>query len=134
MAQLAYQRFTITVPDNMARQIDQVCALEGRNRSELFREAVRLYFAGGALAGASAIGNLGTNDLSKSLAGADSENEIENILSSKIKESEKLLKSKLETHFKNFSINLSTNLNKIIKTNMEEFKKKIDTALADFIA
>lgn len=68
------------------------------------------------------------------LAGADSENEIENILSSKIKESEKLLKSKLETHFKNFSINLSTNLNKIIKTNMEEFKKKIDTALADFIA
>lgn len=52
MTQLAYQRFTITVPDNMARQIDQVCAVEGRNRSELFREAVRLYFASGALAGA----------------------------------------------------------------------------------
>jgi hypothetical protein len=99
--------------------------LLGRNAPEI---------AGGALAGASAVSNLGTNDSSKSLAGADSENEIENILSSKIKESEKLLKSKLETHFKNFSINLSTNLNKIIKTNMEEFKKKIDTALADFIA
>ena len=55
MAQLAYQRFTITVPDNMARQIDQVCAVEGRNRSELFREAVRLYFASGALAGAAPI-------------------------------------------------------------------------------
>jgi hypothetical protein len=104
----------------------------GSGLKSLSRNAPQI--AGGALAGASTIGNLGIDALGKSLADADSESEIENILSSKIKESEKLLKSKLETHFKNFSINLSTNLNKIIKTNMEEFKKKIDTALADFIA
>ena len=30
----------------MAAQIEQVCKLEGRNRSEFFREAVRTYFAG----------------------------------------------------------------------------------------
>jgi len=47
MAQLAYHRFTITVPDNMAEQIEQVCTKEGRNRSELFREAFRLYFSSG---------------------------------------------------------------------------------------
>jgi len=47
MTQLAYHRFTITVPDNMAEQIEQVCTQEGRNRSELFREAFRLYFSSG---------------------------------------------------------------------------------------
>jgi len=45
MAQLAYHRFTITVPDNMVKQIEQVCHKEGRNRSELFREAFRLYLS-----------------------------------------------------------------------------------------
>lgn len=42
----AYQRFAITIPGGMAAQIEQVCKLEGRNRSEFFREAVRAYFAG----------------------------------------------------------------------------------------
>ena len=50
MTQLAYQRFTITVPDNMAKQIEQVCNQEGRNRSELFREAFRLYLTSGPAA------------------------------------------------------------------------------------
>ncbi len=43
MSQTSYQRFTITVPDSMASQIEQVCRGEGRNRSELFREAFRVY-------------------------------------------------------------------------------------------
>ena len=43
MSQTSYQRFTITVPDSMASQIEQVCRDEGRNRSELFREAFRVY-------------------------------------------------------------------------------------------
>ena len=43
MTQTSYQRFTITVPDSMASQIEQVCSNEGRNRSELFREAFRVY-------------------------------------------------------------------------------------------
>ena len=43
MSQTIYQRFTITVPDSMASQIEQVCRDEGRNRSELFREAFRVY-------------------------------------------------------------------------------------------
>jgi Arc/MetJ-type ribon-helix-helix transcriptional regulator len=43
MSQTNYQRFTITVPDSMASQIEQVCRDEGRNRSELFREAFRVY-------------------------------------------------------------------------------------------
>ena len=70
MAQIAYQRFTITVPDNMARQIDQVCAVEGRNRSELFREAVRLYFAGGALAGTAPMRSLSNTRQSPEAEGA----------------------------------------------------------------
>jgi hypothetical protein len=43
MAQLATHRYTITVPDNLAKLIEKVCAEEGRNRSELFREAFRVY-------------------------------------------------------------------------------------------
>ena len=43
MSQTSYQRFTINVPDSMASQIEQVCRDEGRNRSELFREAFRVY-------------------------------------------------------------------------------------------
>ena len=46
MTTQAYQRFAITIPGGMAAQIEQVCKLEGRNRSEFFREAVRAYFAG----------------------------------------------------------------------------------------
>jgi hypothetical protein len=45
MANSPYQRFAITVPDRMATQIDSICEAEGRNRSEFFREAVRVYFA-----------------------------------------------------------------------------------------
>jgi hypothetical protein len=43
MGQSTYQRFTVTVPDSMAAQIEQRCLDEGRNRSELFREAFRVY-------------------------------------------------------------------------------------------
>lgn len=38
-----YQRLSITIPDGMATQIDKACKIEGRNRSEFFREAVRHY-------------------------------------------------------------------------------------------
>lgn len=45
MATTPYQRFAITMPKRLADQIDSACEAEGRNRSEFFREAVRLYFA-----------------------------------------------------------------------------------------
>ena len=45
MASTPYQRFAITVPERLATQIEHACELEGRNRSEFFREAVRFYFA-----------------------------------------------------------------------------------------
>lgn len=45
MTTQAYHRFAITIPESMAAQIEQVCKLEGRNRSEFFREAVRAYFS-----------------------------------------------------------------------------------------
>ena len=45
MANPLYHRFAITVPERMAAQIDSICELEGRNRSEFFREAVRVYLA-----------------------------------------------------------------------------------------
>jgi metal-responsive CopG/Arc/MetJ family transcriptional regulator len=35
--------FTISFPENLARQVDQVARLESRNISELFREAFRFY-------------------------------------------------------------------------------------------
>ena len=45
MANTPYHRFAITVPERLAAQIEQACEIEGRNRSEFFREAVRVYFA-----------------------------------------------------------------------------------------
>ena len=45
MANAPYQRFAITVPERLAVQIEHACEIEGRNRSEFFREAVRVYFA-----------------------------------------------------------------------------------------
>lgn len=45
MAHSHYHRFAITVPERMAVQIDAICETEGRNRSEFFREAVRIYLA-----------------------------------------------------------------------------------------
>ena len=45
MANIPYQRFAITVPERLASQIEHACQAEGRNRSEFFREAVRVYFA-----------------------------------------------------------------------------------------
>lgn len=45
MANTPYQRFAITIPERLAAQIEHACETEGRNRSEFFREAVRVYFA-----------------------------------------------------------------------------------------
>ena len=45
MASTPYQRFAITVPERLASQIAHICEAEGRNRSEFFREAVRVYLA-----------------------------------------------------------------------------------------
>jgi len=45
MANTPYHRFAITVPERLAAQIEHACETEGRNRSEFFREAVRVYFA-----------------------------------------------------------------------------------------
>lgn len=47
MTTLTHHRYTITVPDNMAKLVEKVCAQEGRNRSELFREAFRVYMSTG---------------------------------------------------------------------------------------
>lgn len=38
-----HQRVAISIPVAMATQIEEVCKVEGRNRSEFFREAVRFY-------------------------------------------------------------------------------------------
>ena len=43
MQTTAYQRFAISMPAGMATQVDEACRVEGRNRSEFFREAVRHY-------------------------------------------------------------------------------------------
>lgn len=45
MTNTPYQRFAINVPERLASEIDHACEVEGRNRSEFFREAVRFYFA-----------------------------------------------------------------------------------------
>ncbi len=52
MTQPHYQRFAISIPAAMASQIEQACILEGRNRSEFFREAARHYM--GTVRGGSA--------------------------------------------------------------------------------
>ncbi len=43
MQNTAYHRFAISMPAGMAIQVDEACRVEGRNRSEFFREAVRHY-------------------------------------------------------------------------------------------
>jgi hypothetical protein len=56
-----YQRFAISIPAPMATQIEEVCKVEGRNRSEFFREAVRFYMNAGRTPQPSRLG-LPTNE------------------------------------------------------------------------
>ncbi len=42
-----YQRFAISIPAQLATQIEAVCKVDGRKRSEFFREAVRFYMNAG---------------------------------------------------------------------------------------
>jgi Arc/MetJ-type ribon-helix-helix transcriptional regulator len=39
-----YKALSVTVPPQMERQLEQLCRLESRSRSEVIREALRLYF------------------------------------------------------------------------------------------
>ena len=39
------QRFFVSMPIGLATQVDEACRVEGRNRSEFLREAVRYYIA-----------------------------------------------------------------------------------------
>jgi Arc/MetJ-type ribon-helix-helix transcriptional regulator len=45
VARSLFQRFTITVPERMAAQIESICETERQNHSEFFREVVRVYLA-----------------------------------------------------------------------------------------
>ncbi len=38
-------RFNILLPDALNRQLDQIAAQQGTTKSEIFRRALRLYFA-----------------------------------------------------------------------------------------
>jgi len=39
------REFTISLPEDLAQKVDQLAQQESRNTSELFREALRTYFA-----------------------------------------------------------------------------------------
>jgi predicted transcriptional regulator len=43
---MARQTFNISLPDEMARQVDRATKRENRSRSELVREALRVYLRG----------------------------------------------------------------------------------------
>jgi Arc/MetJ-type ribon-helix-helix transcriptional regulator len=45
-----YKALSVTVPPQMERQLAQLCRLESRSRSEVVREALRLYFGARATA------------------------------------------------------------------------------------
>ena len=54
MTQPTIHRYTITMPESLAKLVEEVCIEEGRNRSELFREAFRYYLnrsGGGRMSG-----------------------------------------------------------------------------------
>jgi len=40
-----YKAFSVTVPPQIDRQLDELCVRESRSRSEVVREALRLYFS-----------------------------------------------------------------------------------------
>jgi Arc/MetJ-type ribon-helix-helix transcriptional regulator len=40
-----YKAFSVTVPAQIERQLEQLCEMESRSRSEVVREALRLYFS-----------------------------------------------------------------------------------------
>ena len=46
-----YKAFSVTVPPQIERQLEQLCARESRSRSEVVREALRLYFSARAAGG-----------------------------------------------------------------------------------
>lgn len=37
------KKILVSVPDNLLREVDEIVALESRNRSEFIRESMRLY-------------------------------------------------------------------------------------------
>jgi Arc/MetJ-type ribon-helix-helix transcriptional regulator len=41
----SYRAFSVTVPPQIDRQLDELCERESRSRSEVVREALRLYFS-----------------------------------------------------------------------------------------
>ena len=48
-----YKAFSVTVPPQIERQLEQLCTTESRSRSEVVREALRLYFSTRLAAGPS---------------------------------------------------------------------------------
>ena len=46
-----YKAFSVTVPPQIDRQLDELCERESRSRSEVVREALRLYFSARARGG-----------------------------------------------------------------------------------
>jgi CopG family transcriptional regulator/antitoxin EndoAI len=46
MSKLIRRTITISLPRKMARQVEQFRRVENRTRSELIREALRVYFSG----------------------------------------------------------------------------------------
>lgn len=50
-----YKAFSITVPPQIDRELEQLCERESRSRSEVVREALRLYFSARAGRAAPAI-------------------------------------------------------------------------------
>jgi Arc/MetJ-type ribon-helix-helix transcriptional regulator len=51
MATERYKAFSVTVPPQIERQLEQLCEREARSRSEVVREALRLYFSTRSAAG-----------------------------------------------------------------------------------
>jgi Arc/MetJ-type ribon-helix-helix transcriptional regulator len=46
-----YKAFSVTVPAQIEQQLQQLCKVESRSRSEVVREALRLYFSARAAGG-----------------------------------------------------------------------------------
>ena len=40
-----FRKYTISLPESIGEEVDQVIASEGRSRSEVIREALRMYLA-----------------------------------------------------------------------------------------
>ncbi len=120
---------TDSVNENIARIIPSIASGAWNLGKNI---AGKAFETGKNIAGAVGTG-IAINSISDLFKNADTPEEAEEILKDKIEKEEKEFRANMETNLKNFSLSLSNNLTKTVKTITDEFRKKVDASIREFM-